>query len=173
MQKHFWKIKITNWTLIQQIRQIFTDFFISENLLHQFNQCSNKNQTMQYLHSEITSNILKAFFNVYNKLGFGFLEKVYENAMLIELKKLGLNVEKQRPIKVYYDNELVGEYFADIIVNDLVIIELKAAETLIEAHEAQLINYLRATEIEVGLLLNFGKEPQHKRKIFTNDLKTK
>lgn len=128
---------------------------------------------MQYLHSEITSNILKAFFNVYNKLGYGFLEKVYENAMLIELRKFGLKGEKQRPIKVYYENEIVGEYFADIIVNDLVIIELKAAENLIEAHEAQLTNYLRATEIEVGLLLNFGKEPQHKRKVFTNDLKKK
>lgn len=128
---------------------------------------------MQYLHSEITSKILKAFFNVYNKLGYGFLEKVYENAMLIELRKFGLKVEKQRPIKVYYDNELVGEYFADIVVNEIVIIELKAAENLMEAHEAQLINYLRATEIEVGLLLNFGKEPQHKRKVFTNDLKKK
>lgn len=126
---------------------------------------------MQYLHSDITSKILKAFFNVYNKLGYGFLEKVYENSMLIELRNLGLTADKQQPIKVYYDNELVGEYFADIIVNNIVIIELKAAKNLIDAHEAQLINYLRATDIEVGLLLNFGKQPQHKRKIFTNDLK--
>ena len=126
---------------------------------------------MKYLHSEITGKILKAFFNVYNKLGYGFLEKVYENAMLIELRNLGMKAENQCPIKVYYGNELVGEYFADIVVNDLVIIELKAARKLIEAHEAQLINYLKATEIEVGLLLNFGKEPEHKRKIFTNDLK--
>lgn len=126
---------------------------------------------MQYLQSEITSKILKAFFNVYDKLGYGFSEKVYENAMLIELQKLELKAEQQRPIKVYFDKELVGEYFADIIVNELVIIELKAAENLMEAHEAQLINYLKATEIEVGLLLNFGKEPQHKHKVFTNDLK--
>ncbi|MFA5300110.1 MAG: GxxExxY protein [Lutibacter sp.] len=128
---------------------------------------------MEYLYSEITSNVLKAFYNVYNKLGFGFLEKVYENAMLIELKKFGLYAEKQKPIKVYYDNELVGEYFADIVVNNCVIIELKALESLCLEHEAQLVNYLKATEIEVGLLLNFGKEPQQKRRVFTNDLKYK
>ena len=126
---------------------------------------------MKYLHSEITSTILKAFFNVYNELGYDFLEKVYENAMLIELRNLGMKAEKQRPIKVYYGNDLVGDYFADIVVNDLVIVELKATKKLVEAHEVQLLNYLKATEIEVGLLLNFGKEPEHKRKIFTNDLK--
>ena len=126
---------------------------------------------MEYLHSEISSKVLKAFYNVYNKLGYGFLEKVYENAMLIELKKFGLFAEKQKPIKVYYDNELVGEYFADIVVNNCLIIELKAMENLCPEHEAQLVNYLKATEIEVGLLLNFGKEPQQKRRVFTNDLK--
>ncbi len=126
---------------------------------------------MEYLYSEISSKVLKAFYNVYNKLGYGFLEKVYENAMLIELRKFGLFAERQKPIKVYYDNELVGEYFADIIVNNCLIIELKAMENLCPEHEAQLVNYLKATEIEVGLLLNFGKEPQQKRRIFTNDLK--
>jgi GxxExxY protein len=124
-----------------------------------------------YLHSDITSLILKAFFTVYNKLGYGFLEKVYENALLIELKKLGLACEKQVPIDVFYDGQNVGLYFADIIVNDCVIIELKAAEALIEEHEAQLVNYLRAIEVEVGLLLNFGKEPGHKRKVFANEFK--
>jgi len=128
---------------------------------------------MEYLHSDITKLILKAFYNVYNKMGFGFLEKVYENAMIIELQKLGLQAEKQQPIKVFYDEILVGEYFADIVVNNNVIVELKALENLCEAHEAQLVNYLKATEIEVGLLLNFGKEPQHKRRVFTNDLKYK
>ncbi len=128
---------------------------------------------MEFLHSDITKLIIKAFYNVYNKLGFGFLEKVYENSMLIELRKYGLQVEKQKPIKVYYNEILVGEYFADIIVNNCVIIELKALENLCDAHEAQLVNYLKATEIEVGLLLNFGKEPQHKRRVFTNDLKNK
>jgi GxxExxY protein len=124
-----------------------------------------------FLHSEITGSILKAFFNVYNKLGYGFLEKVYENALMIELKKQGLQAQKQIPISVYYDEHNVGQYFADIIVNDCVIIEIKAAEGLVKEHEAQLVNYLRATEIEVGLLLNFGKEPQYKRKVFSNKYK--
>ena len=117
---------------------------------------------------ELTDKILKAFYRVYNTLGYGFLEKVYENAMLLELRSMGLRCERQRPIKVYYKEHQVGEYFADLIVEDGVIIELKAAEGLVEEHEFQLINYLKATEIEVGLLLNFGKKPQFKRKVFTN-----
>jgi GxxExxY protein len=120
------------------------------------------------IHKEITDTILKGFYNVYNTLGYGFLEKVYENAMLIELSQLGLNVQKQVPIKVYFKDIQVGEYYADIIVDEKVIIELKAAESLCEEHEFQLINYLKATEIEVGLLLNFGKRPRFSRKIFTN-----
>ena len=123
------------------------------------------------LHSDLTDKILKAFFNIYNTLGYGFLEKVYENSMRIELKKIGLNAQAQRNIKVHYDGFEVGDYYADLIVNDLVIVELKAAENLCEEHEAQLLNYLKATDVEVGLLLNFGKTPQFKRKIFTNDLK--
>jgi len=124
-----------------------------------------------YKHSEITDKIIKAFYNVYNKLGYGFLEKVYEHAMLIELPKFGLSCQNQFPIKVYYDNKAIGDYFADIIVNDVVIVELKAAESLCSEHECQLINYLKATELEVGLLLNFGKEPHFKRKVLTNDFK--
>jgi GxxExxY protein len=123
------------------------------------------------LNKEITEKIIKCFYTVYNTLGYGFLEKVYENALLIELSKAGINAEKQKPIKVYYDNTIVGEYYADIIVNDLVILELKAAEILIEEHEFQLINYLKATKIETGLLLNFGKSPEIKRKKYTNDRK--
>ena len=126
---------------------------------------------MQYLHSDITDLILKAFYNVYNTLGYGFLEKVYEKAMLIELKKLGLSGIPQQRIKVYYDNNEIGDYFADIVVNEVVIVELKSAENLCPEHEAQLVNYLRATPVEVGLLLNFGKTLQHKRRVFTNDLK--
>ena len=125
----------------------------------------------EYLHKEVTSQIIKGFYNVYNKLGYGFLEKVYEHALKIELTKMGLVVERQKVIKVYYDDAEVGEYFADLLVNNLVIIELKAAETLMEEHENQLINYLKATDIEVGLLLNFGKKPQISRKIFTNKSK--
>lgn len=122
-------------------------------------------------HNETTRKIIGAFYNVYNKLGYGFLEKVYENAMLIELRKLGLTAIRQHPISVYYEGELVGDYYADIIVNDTVIIELKAASAIIEAHEAQLLNYLKATDIEVGLLLNFGAEPAIARKIFENKFK--
>ncbi len=124
-----------------------------------------------YKHSDLTDKIIKAFYTVYNKLGYGFLEKVYENALLIELTKCGLKAVSQIPIKVYYDGLDVGMYFADLIVNDLVIIELKAAEGLIEEHEAQLVNYLKATDIEVGLLLNFGKTPQFKRKVFSAEYK--
>lgn len=125
-----------------------------------------------YKHSETTEKIIKAFYKVYNSLGYGFLEKVYENAMFIELRDMGLYVEKQKNIKVYYESNQVGEYFADLIVSESVIIELKATENLCEEHEFQLINYLKATEIEVGLLLNFGKSPQLKRKIFSNELTT-
>ena len=123
---------------------------------------------MELLHKNITDIILKSYYKVFNNLGYGFLEKVYENALFYELKKQGLVCEKQKPIKVYYDEIQVGEYYADIIVNECIIIELKAAESLAEEHEFQLINYLKATDIEVGLVLNFGKNPQFKRKIFTN-----
>ncbi len=125
----------------------------------------------ELLHKELTNKIINCYYTVYNTLGYGFLEKVYENSLMIELNKQGIRAEKQKPIKVYYDDELVGEYFADIIVEDTIIIELKAAEFLIEEHELQLINYLKATDKEIGLLLNFGKKPEFKRKIFTNDRK--
>ncbi len=124
-----------------------------------------------FIHSEITDLIIKAFYNVYNKLGYGFLEKVYENGMMIELKRLGLNAEKQKQLKVFYDEFEIGEYYADIIVNDCVIVELKAAEVICPEHEAQLVNYLKATDIEVGLLLNFGKEPKFKRRVLTSEFK--
>lgn len=125
----------------------------------------------EYLHSELTGKIIKAFYNVYNELGYGFLEKVYERSMLIELKALGLACSAQVPINVYYEGEIVGEYYADILVEEKIILELKATEAICDEHEAQLINYLRATDIEVGLLLNFGKKPEHKRKLFENRLK--
>ncbi|MGY5848144.1 GxxExxY protein [Salegentibacter sp. HM20] len=125
-------------------------------------------QTINYKHADLTEKIIGAFFKVYNSLGYGFLEKVYENALFIELKKMNYYVEKQSRIKVYYENIEVGDYYADLLVNNLVIIELKAAESLCEEHEFQLINYLKATNIEIGLLLNFGKKPQFKRKIFSN-----
>ena len=120
------------------------------------------------LHADITKKIIEAFYTVYNTLGYGFLEKVYERAMVIELRKMGLQCRSQYPIHVFYEDENIGDYFADIFVEQKVMVELKAAETISEENEYQLINYLKATEIEVGLLLNFGKKPQFKRKIFTN-----
>lgn len=122
----------------------------------------------EYLHKDLTSQVINAFYKVYNILGYGFLEKVYENALCIELKKAGISVEQQKNIKVYYENKMVEDYFADLLVNQLVIVELKAAEVLCEEHHTQLLNYLKATDKEVGLLLNFGKIPEVKRKIFMN-----
>jgi len=119
-----------------------------------------------YKYSEITEKIINAFYKGYNTLGYGFLEKVYENALFIDLVTMGLLVEKQ--IKVYYEGKEVGEYFADLAVERCVIVELKTAETLCKEHELQLINYLKATEMEVGLLLNLGKKPEFKRKVFSN-----
>ena len=116
--------------------------------------------------NELTNRIIKCFYKVYNTLGYGFLEKVYEKALFIELNKIELKVETQKPIKVYYDKQVIGDYYADIMVNDIVILELKAVEILCDQHELQLINYLKATDIEFGLLLNFGKSPKLEEKYF-------
>ena len=124
------------------------------------------------LHENITKKIIEAYYKVYNSLGYGFLEKVYENALKIELKRTNLKVDQQKNVKVFYNEFEVGDYFTDLIVEDLVIVELKAAEILCEEHEAQLINYLKATNLEVGLLLNFGKKAEFKRKVFSNDRKS-
>jgi len=123
-------------------------------------------------HREITEKILHAFYKkVYHQLGYGFLEKVYENALTLELRRMGLNVEQQREIEVFYEGEIVGEYYADLVVQGLIIVELKATSQIVEDHEAQLLNYLRATPYEVGLLLNFGPKPDFRRKVFDNELK--
>ena len=124
-----------------------------------------------FKYKDITDVIIKLFYKVYNELGFGFLEKVYQNALFMELTANGFEVEPQKQIKVYYNGRQVGDYYADIIVNDLIILELKASERLLQENESQLINYLRATNIEVGLLLNFGVKPEVKRKAFSNDRK--
>jgi len=123
------------------------------------------------LHQDLTEKIIKAFYTVYNTLGYGFLEKVYENALIIEFQKIDLHSRQQESIKVLYDDHIVGDYVADIIVNDVVIIEVKAAEGLREEHRNQLLNYLKSTDKEIGLLLNFGKKPEFKRVILTNDKK--
>lgn len=124
----------------------------------------------QILHQEITEKIISCFYTVYNELGYGFLEKVYENALKIELQSNGLTCVTQKRIDVFYNDEVVGNYFADLLIDNQIIIELKSGP-IIEEHEFQLLNYLKATEIEVGLLMSFGKKPTFKRKIFTNDRK--
>lgn len=125
----------------------------------------------QLIHSDITGVIVPLFYDVYRNLGFGFLERVYENAMVLELTAAGLDVRQQAPTKVFYKNTVVGDFFADIIVENLVVLELKAVQHVSKAHEVQLVNYLKATQIEVGLLLNFGETPECRRRILTNDRK--
>jgi GxxExxY protein len=113
---------------------------------------------------DLTQKIIGCAYKVHNTLGPGFLEKVYENALRIELERLGLEVKQQEPINVTYDWQVVGEYYADLWVDERVVIELKAAQTLVKQHEVQLVNYLAATGIDCGLLLNFGPSVQVKRK---------
>lgn len=122
-------------------------------------------------YSELTDAIICCFYNVYNSLGYGFLEKVYENALLLELRKAGIPSESQVPITIKYLGEVVGEYFCDVLVDRKVIVEIKAARSLVPEHEAQLLNYIKATDIEVGLLLNFGGTPQVKRRVYSNSRK--
>jgi len=126
---------------------------------------------MELLHKELTDEILSAFYAVYNELGYGFLERVYQNSLYLELKARGFEVEAQKQIKVYYKGYEVGDYYADLVVEDLVILELKATESLVKEFEYQLINYLRGTNMEVGLLLNFGKKPEFIRKVYENNRK--
>ena len=121
-------------------------------------------------HADLTEKVLKAFYHVYNTLGYGFLEKVYENALIITLEKMGLDVEPQRRLIVYFEGQPVGEYWADVVVEGVLILEIKSASAICEAHEAQLINYLRATGIRVGLILNFGPKPQFARKVHSGPL---
>lgn len=131
------------------------------------------NKPIELKHKDITDKIIHAFFKiVYPELGYGFLERVYENALVIALTALGLKAKQQVRIDVYFQNQVVGEYFADLLVEDKVIVELKAVSRLLMEHEAQLLNYLRATPYEVGLLLNFGPKPDFKRKVFDNSRKT-
>jgi GxxExxY protein len=122
-------------------------------------------------HKDLTDFVICAFYTVYNALGFGFLEKVYENALVHELRKRDVAVSAQLPITVRYDGVAVGEYYADIVADDSLIIEVKAVKNLLPEHEAQLLNYLKATDKEVGLLLNFGPKPEFRRKAFDNQRK--
>jgi GxxExxY protein len=117
-------------------------------------------------HQALTEQVIKAFFKVYNTLGYGFSEKVYQNALEIELRNRGFQVAPQAPIEVYYEGHLVGQYFADLLVNDLVILELKAVGSIASEHGTQLINYLKASRLEVGLVMNFGPKPEFQRRVF-------
>jgi GxxExxY protein len=119
-------------------------------------------------YKSLTEKIIGIFYRVYNNLGYGFLEKVYENAMMIEFKRDDISAVSQYAIKVFYEGEIIGEYFTDILVDDKVIVEIKAVRSIAIENEAQLLNCLKATDKEVGLLLNFGPKPEIKRKVFDN-----
>ena len=121
-------------------------------------------------YKELTAKIIECAFRVHRKLGFGFLEAVYQNALMVELEKAGLEAVKQKSIQIHYDREIIGDYTADIVVEDKVILELKAVKEIHPVHEAQLVNYLKATGMEVGLLINFGDRVEIKRKVLDRPL---
>ena len=134
-------------------------------------QYAGKPKEFEGKHSELSKRIIKVFYDVHTELGYGFSEKVYQKSYGIALREDGMKVDEQVPIKVYFRGQLVGEFFADMVVNDLILLELKSAESIIDEHEAQLLNYLKSTEIEVGYVLNFGKSATFKRKVFDNERK--
>ena len=120
---------------------------------------------VEYKYQELTGNIINAAHAVHNKLGYGFLEKVYHNSLLIELQERDLQVETQKPIKVYYNNQIVGDFFADLVVENKVIVEVKSYDKYLAVFEAQLLNYLKAADFKVGLIINFGPSVQVKRMV--------
>jgi GxxExxY protein len=119
------------------------------------------------IYAEISEQIIKSFYHVYNTLGYGFLERVYENALRSSLRKAGLDILQQQPITVYVEDEVVGEYFADLVMENKIIIEVKAGEAIAKEHESQILNYLKATGYQVGLILNFGPQATFVRKANT------
>lgn len=130
-------------------------------------------KTTSLKHKDVTDKILHAFFKiVYPKLGYGFLEKVYEKALAITLEGTGLQLVQQAKIDVFFQGQVIGEYYADLLVENAVLVEIKAVSRLSQDHEAQLLNYLRATPYEVGLLLNFGNQPEFRRRVYDNSRKT-
>ncbi len=132
---------------------------------------NDSNVNEQFRHAELTKGIIGVFYEVYNELGHGFLESVYENSLAIALRAKGYEVHQQVAVPVWFRGQQVGDFVADLLVNKLVIIELKACRSIDDAHIAQLLNYLKATELEVGLLLNFGPRPEFKRVVFGNERK--
>jgi len=122
-------------------------------------------------HSDLTGKIIGIFFDVHNELGYGFLESVYEESLLIASPQAGVSVDRQVSVPVWFRECKVGEFRADLLVKGCVFLELKCARVLEPAHEAQLLHYLKATQIEIGLLLNFGHRPQFRRLLFDNERK--
>lgn len=122
-------------------------------------------------HADLSEKIIRVFYDVHNELGFGFSERVFQKAFAIALREVGMEVEEQVPMRVYYHGQLVGEYFGDVVVNKIILLELKAASQIIPEHEAQLLSYLKASEIEVGYVLNFGKSATFKRMVLDNERK--
>lgn len=138
-------------------------FFIrGDNISNEFNSDIMKH----YKHQNITKKIIKGYYEVYNELGTGFLEAVYENALYMVLSEYGLEVEQQQPISVYFRGIIIGNYRADLIIEQKVLLELKAVRATAPEHKAQIIHYLKATNIDIGLLMNFGDEPEFRRFIF-------
>jgi GxxExxY protein len=123
---------------------------------------------MHILHGNVSEKVNKSFYHVYNTLGYGFLEKVYENALRVSLCKLGVDVAQQMPVAVQFEGEVVGEYFADLLVSGVIVVEVKVADAIAPEHEAQVINYLNATGYQVGMILNFGPKPEFRRKVLTH-----
>jgi len=132
---------------------------------------ANNESRITLKHSELTDAVLGVFFRVYNELGYGFLESVYEEALAIALGECGFHVERQAPVPVWYHGHKIGDFKADLIVNRMLLLELKSARRLEPVHEAQTLNYLKATEIELALLLNFGPRPEFRRLLFDNERK--
>jgi len=122
-------------------------------------------------HGELTDKIIGIFYGVYNELGYGFLESVYEESLLFALRDAGLAADRQVPVPVWFRNHKVGDFRADLLVESTVLLELKSTRVLERAHEAQLLHYLKSTNIEVGMLLNFGARPQFRRLLFDNERK--
>ncbi|HLA86633.1 MAG TPA: GxxExxY protein [Anaerolineales bacterium] len=137
--------------------------------MHQFG--TGQKPIFQGKHPELSDKIIKIFYEVHNELGYGFSEKIYLKAFKIALQAIGLKVDDRVPINVYFRGQLISELYADLIVSDLIMLELKSVSQIIDEHEAQLLNYLKSTKIEVGYVMNFGKSATFKRKVFDNDRK--
>jgi len=149
----------------------FARIFTDQDHSHRVDLLVMNNPPAGLKYSELTQKIIGVFYDVYNELGHGFLESTYAEALVMALQDSGLNAAREIPVPVWFRGRRVGQYYADLIVEGVVLLELKAARTLESAHEAQLLHYLRATEVEVGLLLNFGLRPQFRRLLFDNERK--